>query len=74
MDAGTQPPKRLKFVAFEDLDPKDWGFITMPDGALIPGSNGKPAIVSRRLTIKEKFQFSSSFPMIKVNPVRRISS
>lgn len=45
-----------KHFEIEDLPEKDWGFVTMPDGT--PMLNSKktgPAIVKRRLTIKEKF-------------------
>ena len=44
-----------KHFEIEDLPEKDWGFVTMPDGQPILGSKGQPAIVKRRLTIKEKF-------------------
>lgn len=44
-----------KHFEIEDLPEKDWGFVTMPDGKPIMGSKGQPAIVKRRLTIKETF-------------------
>jgi hypothetical protein len=45
-----------KHFEIEDLPREQWGVVTMPDGSPVMGSKGKPAIVSRRLTIKEKIQ------------------
>lgn len=44
-----------KHFEIEDLDRKDWGAIPHPTGGLVMGTDGKPAIVKRRLTIKETF-------------------
>ena len=45
-----------KHFEIEDLPMKDWGVVTMPDGRPVMGSNGKPVIMTRRLTIKEPFE------------------
>lgn len=45
-----------KHFEIEDLPMKDWGVVTMPDGRPVMGTNGKPVIVTRRLTIKETFK------------------
>jgi hypothetical protein len=47
---------RNKKFEIEDLPRKDWGVVTMPDGRPVMGSDGKPAIVTRRLTTKETFK------------------
>jgi hypothetical protein len=45
-----------KTFEIEDLDPKDYGVVTDEKGAPLMGSDGEPAIVKRRLTIKEPFK------------------
>ena len=45
-----------KHFEIEDLEQKDWGIVMMPDGAAVQGSKGKPAIVKRRLTVKETIE------------------
>jgi hypothetical protein len=45
-----------KHFEIEDLPREQWGVVTMPDGSPIMGSKGKPAVVSRRLTVKETIQ------------------
>lgn len=45
-----------KHFEIEDLEEKDWGIVTMPDGQPVVGSKGKPAIIKRRLTVKESFK------------------
>jgi len=47
-----------KHFEIEPLPQKDWGVVTMPDGRPVTGSDGKPAIVTKRLTIKEAFKCS----------------
>ena len=47
-----------KHFEIEDLPEKDWGVVTDPDGKPVMGSNGSPAIMMRRLTIKESFECS----------------
>lgn len=66
--AGTRPENSKRSILsitygnkhfeIEDLDQKDWGVVTLPDGRPVMGSKGQPAIVSRRLTIKESFKCS----------------
>jgi len=45
-----------KHFEIEDLEKKDWGVVTMPDGSPVMNSKNEPAIVTRRLTVKEKIQ------------------
>lgn len=45
-----------KHFEIEDLEQKDWGVVTLPDGKPVMGSKGGPAIIKRRLTIKESFR------------------
>ena len=47
-----------KHFEIEDLPMKDWGVVTMPNGGPVLGSNGRPVIMTRRLTIKESFECS----------------
>jgi hypothetical protein len=47
-----------KHFEIEDLPHKDWGVVTMPDGRPILSTDGKPVIMTRRLTIKETFKCS----------------
>jgi hypothetical protein len=42
----------------EDVDQKDWGVVTYPDGSPVMSSENKPAIVTRRLTVKDPFRCS----------------
>jgi hypothetical protein len=42
----------------EDIDQKDWGVVTYPDGSPVMSSENKPAIVTRRLTVKDAFRCS----------------
>ena len=44
-----------KHFEIEDLERKDWGEVTF-DGKTVMGSKGNPAIITRRLTIKESFR------------------
>jgi hypothetical protein len=44
-----------KKFEIEDLEEKDWGGISHPAGGMVMGTDGNPAIVKRRLTIKETF-------------------
>jgi hypothetical protein len=45
-----------KHFEIEDLPEKDWGFVTMPDGTpMLNSKKNGPAIIKRRLTIKETF-------------------
>ena len=45
-----------KHFEIEDLDKKDWGVVTMPNGQPVLSSKNEPAIVTRRLTVKERIQ------------------
>lgn len=62
----TNPDKRSplsitfgnKHFEIEDLPMSKWSVVTMPDGKPVMGSNGKPVIMTRRLTIKEKIECS----------------
>lgn len=45
-----------KHYEIEDLERKDWGFVSMPDGAPVLNSKKEPAVISRLLTVKEKIQ------------------
>lgn len=45
-----------KHFEIEDLEKKDWGVVTMPDGSPVMNSKKEPAVVTRRLTIKERIQ------------------
>ena len=45
-----------KHFEIEDLPMKDWSVVTMPDGRPVMGSNGRPVIMTRRLTIKETIE------------------
>jgi len=47
-----------KHYEIQDLEEKDWGVVTMPDGRPVMGSDKKPAIVKRLLTVKETFKCS----------------
>jgi len=40
----------------EDLDIDDWYTIEMPDGSPILGTNKKPIILSKKLTVKDPFR------------------
>lgn len=42
----------------EDLPVKDWSAVMTPEGPPVMGSDGKPAIMTRRLTIKDSFECS----------------
>lgn len=42
----------------EDIDKQDWGVVTYPDGSPVMSSENKPAIVTRRLTVKDPFRCS----------------
>jgi len=42
-----------KHFEIEDLEEKDWGIVMMPDGKPVVGSKGRPAVIKRRLTVKE---------------------
>jgi hypothetical protein len=44
-----------KGFEIEDIPVKDWGAVPHPQGGYVMGSDGKPVIVRRRLTIKEPF-------------------
>jgi len=62
----AQPDKRSplsitsgnKHFEIEDLDPKDWKIVTYPDNRPVLGTDGKPIVMTRRLTIKEVFRCS----------------
>jgi hypothetical protein len=44
-----------KGFEIEDIPVKDWGAVPHPKGGYVMGTDGKPVIVKRRLTIKEPF-------------------
>ena len=44
-----------KGFEIEDIPVKDWGAVPHPKGGFVMGTDGRPVIVKRRLTIKESF-------------------